>query len=95
MDFLFDWFFHDLSFFFYVSSICREDCKSSEIMAVYVKKHGSTRWLSMKLVSVTIWKQIFCILTPYLCNRNKKQKNNNNNKNPLSLKPLIIIFPME
>ena len=83
MDFLFDWFFHDLSFFFYVSSICREDCKSSEIMAVYVKKHGSTRWLSMKLVSVTIWKQIFCILTPYLCNRNKKQKQQQQQKSDL------------
>ena len=52
LDFPYDSFFHDLSFFFHLSSARREDDNSlEEIMHVtthYVKKHDPTRWLSMK-----------------------------------------------
>ena len=54
MDFPFNSFFHDLSFYFHLSSARREDYQSIEkltgVTAVYVKKHGPTRWLSMKPV---------------------------------------------
>ena len=62
MDFPFDSFFHDLSFFFHLSSARRQDYKSmekvTEVTAVYVKKHGPTRWLSMKPVGTRVLEQL-------------------------------------
>ncbi|XP_066933369.1 uncharacterized protein [Clytia hemisphaerica] len=62
LDFPFDSFFHDLSFYFHLSSARREDYKSmeeiTEVTAEYVKKHGPTRWLSMKPVGARVLEQI-------------------------------------
>ena len=62
LDFPYDSFFHDLSFFFHLSSARREDYKSLEqimhVTAHYVKKHGPTRWLSMNQVGVRILEQL-------------------------------------
>ena len=62
LDFPFESFFHDLSFYFHLSSARREDYKSiekiTEVTAVYVKKHGPTRWLSMKPVGTRVLEQI-------------------------------------
>ena len=62
LDFSFDTFFHDLSFYFHLSSARREDYKSienvTEITSLYVKKHGPTRWLSMKPVGARVLQQI-------------------------------------
>ena len=58
----YDSFFHDLSFFFHLPSARWEDYKILEeithITAHYVKKDGSTRWLSMKQVGVSVTEQI-------------------------------------
>ena len=58
----FDSFFHDLSFFFHFSSAPREDLRSMEnvidILAHFMKKHGPTRWLFMKLVGVGVLEQL-------------------------------------
>ena len=47
LDFPFDSFFHDLSFFFHLSSARREEFRSMEnlndIIAHFMKKHGPTR----------------------------------------------------
>ena len=62
MDFNFDYFFHDLSFFFHQSSSRREDFVKMEsftgVVAEYVLKHGPTRWLSMKYVAVRAIEQL-------------------------------------
>ena len=62
LDFPFDSFFHDLSFFFHLSSARREDFRSIEnvtdIIAHFMKKHGPTRWLFMKLVGVRVLEQL-------------------------------------
>ena len=62
LDFPYERFFHDLSFFFHLSSARRKDYKSFEeiahVTAHYVKKHGPTRWLSMKQVGVRLLEQI-------------------------------------
>ena len=76
-DFPYDSFFHDLSFFFHLSSARREDYKSLEeithVTAHYVKKHGPTRWLSMKQVGVRVLEQIEN-LSEYFLNFLPKEK---------------------
>jgi len=78
MDFPFDSFFHDLSFSFHLSSARREDYKSmeviTEVIAVFVKKHGPTRWLSMKPVGARVLEQIDN-LKEYFLTFLPKQKN--------------------
>ena len=62
LEFPYGSFFHDLSFFFHLSSARREDYKSLEeithVTAHYVKNHGPTRWLSMKQVGVRVLEQL-------------------------------------
>ena len=62
LDFPYDSFFHDLSFFFHLSSARREDYKSLEeithVTAHYIKKHGPTRWLSIRQVGVRVLEQL-------------------------------------
>ena len=56
LHFPFNSFSLDLSFFFHLSNARREDFRSMEnvtdIIAHFMKKHGPTRWLFMKLVSM-------------------------------------------
>ena len=77
LNFPYDSFFHDLSFFFHLSSARREDYKKLEditdVTAHYVKKHGPTRWLSMKNVGVRVLEQKEN-LSEYFLNFLPKQK---------------------
>ena len=61
LDFDFDQFNVDLNSFFKLSSACREDYSSvselTNIIAQYMIKHTSTRWLTLKFVGVRIIEQ--------------------------------------
>lgn len=62
LDFDFDGFFCDVHFFFKLSSARREDYAliqdTTDVVAMYAKKHSSTRWLSMKYVCLRVLEQL-------------------------------------
>ena len=62
LNFDFDEFFHDLHFFFKLSSAYREDYASlrelTNVFAKYAMKHISTRWLSMKYFCIRLLEEL-------------------------------------
>ena len=72
-----DQFFYDIHYFCKLCSACREDYKHLEsttnLIGVYVMKHSSTRWLSMKYVAVRIleqWDNLLAYFTDFLPKQN-------------------------